>query len=200
MASTSDGGCREITMHISRHICLAVIGLLASFPVHAQSEVGSGELGVYVGGISGNGTHAIVGGTAGLIISKYAIGLFDISFSNLSNSTLRKYSGYDVTNSHLYDFNYSFHFQYPVNDKWAPYGLAGPSLIWNGFSYGTVGANGVVIHSNRDDVNFGFQTGGGVRYNIKDNWGIRPEVKVVISGRTYVVFSVGFFFNTPAGI
>ena len=50
-----------------------------------------------------------------------------------------------------------------------------------------------------DEFNFGFHTGGGVRYYIREGWGIRPELKVVVSHRTYTRFTIGFFYTLPTG-
>ena len=53
--------------------------------------------------------------------------------------------------------------------------------------------------ANRSKTNFEFRTGGGVRYYVKNNWGIRPEVRVFISSRTLTRISVGVFYHIDAG-
>jgi hypothetical protein len=46
----------------------------------------------------------------------------------------------------------------------------------------------------RSKTNFEFSTVGGVRYYVADNWGIRPEVRVFISGRNFTPhFRRGFY-------
>jgi hypothetical protein len=186
----------ETTMRKYCYSIMLVLGLLTAPLAQAQSdEKDIGELSVYSGGAFGDGTHAFVGGGAGYAFARYGIGLFNVSFSPLGNDTLRHLPGLDSKGSHLYDFNYSIHIRYPINSQWAPYGIVGPSVIWNGYSYGVVGANGVRIYVHKDDANFGFHTGAGVRYHVNDHWGVRPEAQVVISARTYLVLSVGFFFN-----
>jgi opacity protein-like surface antigen len=182
------------------YVPLTVVALLTPLSALGQYEPDPGEIGVYSGGTFSGGAHPFVGGSAGLAYSKYAVGLIDFSYTHLDTDTLRHVAAHDVKGSNLYDCNFSVHIRYPVNEKWAPYGIAGPSVVWNGYSYGTLGANGAHIYTSKQDVNFGFHTGAGVRYYINENWGIRPEVKVILTGRTYVVFSLGFFFNTPGGI
>ena len=164
--------------------------------LRAQSgESGIGEVAAFGGGTSGIGSHAFAGGSSGIAFSRYALGVFDVSYSRFGHDTLRKYPGLESQNSNLFDFNVSAHIRFPINRKWAPYGIIGPSLLWNSYQAASAGAGGAGVYVSRNDMNFGFHTGGGVRYHINDNWGIRPEVRVVISNQTYVAFSLGVFFN-----
>lgn len=43
-----------------------------------------------------------------------------------------------------------------------------------------------------------FQTGAGLRYYVGDKWGIRPELKVIISSRTFTAVSMGVFYVLPS--
>jgi hypothetical protein len=175
---------------------MLVLGLMTISSAQAQSDSsGIGELSVFGGSAFGGGTHAFVGGAAGEAFSRYSVGLLSVSLTRLGNDTLRHVHALDSKESNLYDFNYSIHIRYPISPKWAPYGIVGPSVLWNSYASGTLGANGAKIYVHRNDVNFAFHTGAGVRYHVNDNWGIRPEVQVVTSTRTYLVFSVGVFFN-----
>jgi opacity protein-like surface antigen len=185
----------------SRYLLLTTVGLLLPLSAQAQyAESEPGELSVFAGTTMNTGVHPYVGATAGLDFGKYAIGLFDVAFTHLGSDTLRQPVASDVKDSHLYDFNYSVHIRYPIKEKWAPYAILGPSVLWNSYSYGLSTSNGAKVYRGRDDVNFGWHTGGGFRYNVNDSWGIRPEVKVIITTRTYVVFSLGVFFKTPCCI
>ena len=173
---------------------LLIAGSLAA-ALQAQSDEKTGELAVYGGGTSGIGTHAYAGGSSGIAFSRYAIGMLDVSYSRFGNDTLRRWPDRQARNSNLYDFNVSAHIRYPINQKWAPYAIIGPSVLWNSYDQFHTGPNGDAVGVSKDDLNFGFRTGGGVRYHITENWGIRPEVRVVISNQTYVAFTLGVFFN-----
>ena len=179
-----------------RWIVVLTFLCLVGPPLLAQSgESGIGEVAAFGGGTSGIGSHAFAGGSSGIAFSRYALGVLDVSYSRFGHDTLRKYPGQESQNSNLFDFNFSAHIRYPINRKWAPYGIVGPSLLWNRYQAASAGAGGAGVYVSRNDMNFGFHTGGGVRYHINDNWGIRPEVRVVISNQTYVAFSLGVFFN-----
>jgi opacity protein-like surface antigen len=187
-------------MNTACYLLLIPVGLLAPFSAQAQYEREPGELSGYSGVSANGGAHPFVGASAGLDYGQYALGLFDFAYTHLDNDTLRYLHGVNVKGSQLYDVNYSVHFRYTINHRWEPYALTGPSVIWNHYSYGVSTPSGGTVYPTKDDVNFGWHAGGGVRYFVNDSWGVRPEVKVVITGRTYVVFSLGFFFKVPCCI
>jgi hypothetical protein len=163
----------------------------------AQSgETDTGEVAAFGGGSFGLGTHPVVGGSTGLAFSRYGMGLIEVAFTPMGNDTVRDRTGQSPQNSRLFDFNASFHIRIPVRERWAPYGILGGGLLMNQFK-AISGPQGLLVAA--DDFSFGFHTGGGLRYYIRQDWGIRPEFKVIISDRTYTRFTVGIFYNLPAG-
>ena len=163
-----------------------------------SSETGVGEVAAFGGGTFGIGSHALVGGSTGRSFSKYAIGLIETAFSPLGSSTVRPApAGGPIDTSRLYDFNLGVHIRVPVKDRWAPYAILGGGLLWNTFDQTVAGPQGTASIKHYDNFDFGFQTGAGLRYYIRDNWGIRPELKVVVSKQTYTRFSVGIFYVLP---
>ncbi len=183
-----------------RWLPITILAGASALSLCAQSGETGGELAVYGGGTSGIGMHSFVGASSGVAFSKYALAMLDVSYSRVGNDMLRYWPDRQARDSNLYDFNVSAHIRYPINRKWAPYGILGPSILWNSYEQYATGSGGTTVTTRRDDVNIGFHTGGGVRYHITENWGIRPEVRVVISNQTFVAFSLGFFFNVEAGL
>ena len=176
--------------------CLVAVALFAN-PALAQSDEVGGEISGY-GGVFGGG-HGFVGASSGVAFSKYALGLLDVSYARLGTETMRAYTPEQrVEGSNFYDINACAHIRFPINRKLAPYAIIGPSVVWNGYHYGALGPNGARVVISKDDVNFGFHTGGGVRYHVNQNWGVRPEVRVVITNQTFVTFSIGVFFNVDS--
>ncbi len=180
-------------------LLLVAICLLAPLELPAQSgESDVGEVAAFGGGIAGIGTHPAVGGSTGLAFSRYSIALIETSFSPLGKNSMHTMpAGTLVDASRLYDFNLSVHIRVPVRDRYAPYAILGGGLLWNTFDRSTVGPQGSVAVTSYSNVDFGFETGGGLRYYIRDNWGVRPELKVIVSKQTYTRFSVGIFYVLP---
>ncbi len=158
----------------------------------------SAEVAAYVGGLFGLGAHPYVGASAGLAAGRHVICVGDISWAPLGGYTIRtRPASQMIQESRLYDFNFSAHVQIPINKKFAPYAILGPSVLWNNFTTTTVASSGQGVRVSDNNVNFGFHTGAGARYYVRNDWGIRPEVRVVISNKTYVVASLGFFYTFP---
>jgi hypothetical protein len=187
--------------------------------LHAQTFEGDeGEVTAFGGGAFAIGTHPVVGGSTGTAFSKYAMGLIEVAFSPMGQDTLRHRIGPRPETSRLFDFNGSFHIQIPVRKRWAPYGILGGGLLFDSFRVvptptpengqppattpptatpPTTTPPTAAIAIN--EFNFGFHTGGGFRYYIREGWGIRPEFKVIVSNRTYTRFTIGFFYNLSTG-
>jgi hypothetical protein len=185
-------------------LCLLVL----TTPSFAQSgDSDTGEVAAFGGGVFGIGTHAAVGASSGVAFSKYGIGLIEVAFSPLGDQTVRRRIGPRPENSKLFDFNFSVHIRIPVKQRFAPYAIVGGGLLFDKFKVvPTVGPPPetgepptVQPAFSVDEANFGFHTGGGARYYIREDWGIRPEFKVIVSNRTYTRFTVGIFYTLPAG-
>lgn len=158
-----------------------------------SADTNTGEIAIFGGGGFGMGTHPVVGGSSGIAFSRYGVALIEAAFMPLGRETVRRREG-PVQDSRLFDFNGSFHIRIPVRDRWAPYAILGGGLLFDSFStVSTPERGGIAI----DEFNFGFHTGAGVRFYIRNGWGIRPEFKVIVSNRTYTRLTVGLFYTTP---
>jgi len=150
------------------------------------------EMAGFGGGIFGLGTHPTFGVSSGLAFSRYALGLLEVSYAPSGSDTLLpRADKQSPQNGHLFDFNTSFHIRIPVRERWAPYAIVGGGLLLNSYQAIT-GSQGALMKIN--DYKFGFHTGGGLRYYVRDNWGIRPEFRVTVGSRTYTRLSVGVFY------
>jgi len=157
-----------------------------------------GELAVFGGAGMGAGTHGAVGGSAGLAFSRYGMGLFEFSFMPMGNHTIQPWPAPStVRHSLLYDFAVDFHIRVPVKERWEPYAIAGTGLLWNSLRQDYANPQGVAVVNHYSQFNGALHTGGGVRYFAGRSWGIRPEVKVIVSKQVYTRISMGFFFVTP---
>ena len=102
-----------------------IVAGCASLPISVWAqpdETEGGEVSAFSGGIFGLGSHPTFGGSAGGVISKYALALFEGSYTPLGRYTIQPWpAGSTVARSHLTDFNVSFHIRVPIkHSRWSP--------------------------------------------------------------------------------
>jgi hypothetical protein len=192
---------KRVSVCASAAMILAVLWVLGNTNAFAQAgEEDVGEVaalgGVAFGGASG--TQPTVTGGAGLAFSRHGMVLVETSFMPLGNRTIQDWPlRGTVTRSDLLDFGVNFHIRFPIGRHWAPYGIAGAGLLWNLIRADVVTHGVVPIVRHFDQFNGALNTGGGLRYYITPNWGIRPEVKVIVSRHTYTSIAMGIFWVAP---
>jgi len=179
----------------------ATMIMAVAIAAHAQSgDPDPGELAVLGGGTFGAGTHGAVAGSAGLAISRYGMGMFNFTFMPIGNHTIQPWPDRStVDRSFVYDFGVDFHIRIPIRHRWAPYAIVGGGLLWDTVRQNTVNFRDTPVVRHYDQFNGALHTGGGVRYYVGESWGIRPEVKVIVSKQIYTQVMMGFFYVTPAG-
>jgi hypothetical protein len=192
MSNQSGGPVRGHTFFciLAFSLCVFAPAALLAQPIDSEK----GEVSAFGGGSFGLGVHPVVGGGTGLAFSKYGIGLIEASYMPTGRDTLRR-NVVSPQNSQVFDFNSSIHIRIPVRERWAPYGIVGCGLLFNKFQ-AVSGPQGTLVGI--DDFKFAFHTGAGVRYYIREGWGIRPEFKVIVSNRTYTRFTIGIFYTIPS--
>lgn len=184
---------RRFAWHAAAILAIAVAA-------HAQVEPDSGEVAVLGGTTLGGGAHAAVTGSAGIAISRYGMGLLSVTFMPLGHDTIQPWPASSTVNrSFVYDFGVDFHVLIPVKPRVAPYIIAGCGLLWNTVRQHTLDSNGLTVVRHYDQFNGALHTGAGLRYYLGEGWGIRPEVKVIVSKQVYTQVMIGFFYVTPAG-
>jgi hypothetical protein len=188
-----------------RSIQVAAVAFAALYLWNAPAAFGqsadssAGEVAV-LGGVTlgGTGARPTVTGGAGVAFSRYGMALVETTFLPLGDHTIQNWPGRDtVRRSDLLDFAVNFHVRIPVTPHLAPYGIVGTGLLWNLFRQDTFTPTGVPFTRHFNQFNGALNTGGGLRYYIGDNWGIRPEVKVTVSKHTYTTIAFGIFYVTP---
>jgi opacity protein-like surface antigen len=172
-----------------------LLGTPCAFSQMDEPKPELGEVDSYAGvGFGGVGTHAAFGASSGIGMSKYAIGLIDTSFMPLGSSTLT-HNPNKTVRSQLWDFNFAIHVQIPLKHSWTPYILLGSAFLYNTYHTETFLPNGVIIRAGYNDPKFGFETGGGVRYFIHEDWGVRGEYRYTISTNNFSRIFAGVFYQ-----
>jgi opacity protein-like surface antigen len=173
--------------------------LVDATPAGAQTDEDTGEVSAYGGlGFGSLGSHGSAGAASGIEISKYALGVIDASFMPLGTHTLRPTSG-AASKSRLYDFNFTVHFQVPPHHGWAPYVLMGGGVLLDFYHVTRTGPDGTIYDRGRNDGRFGFETGAGVRYYLRDHWGLKAEYRCTVSSENFsrILFGVFYRFEGP---
>jgi hypothetical protein len=120
---------------------------------------------VFAGSSAGNGT--IGGGLAKAINTRWQV-IGEIAY----------------VHSHAAEFGVNGHYVFPLRDhpKFTPYALVGLGVLHSG------GAR-------NSDTTFGANLGGGLRWQTGSNWGIRPELKMLVGDGVHGRFIVGLYYN-----
>jgi hypothetical protein len=179
----------------------AILWVLGGTGAYAQAgEDDVGELAGMAGGAFGgaSGTQPVATGSAGLAFSRHGMIFVDTLYMPLGNRTIEdSRPRAAVHHSHLLDFSVDFHIRFPIHERWAPYTILGTGLLWNFLTADAVNRRGVPGVHHFDEFKGAFHTGAGLRYYVRPTWGIRPEVKVIVSNHVYTVVSFGVFWVAP---
>lgn len=186
-------------MSINKLLLRSAILLAAPLAAFAQAgETDAGEVAALGGGTFGIGAQPAVAGSAGTSFSRHGMALLETTYMPMGNYTIQSWPDRStVKRSYVFDFGFDIHIRIPVGKRWEPYGIAGAGLLWNIVRQNDVDAHGVQVVRQWDQFNGALHTGAGVRYYIGENWGIRPQFKVIVSKQVYSQLMVGVFYVTP---
>ena len=174
---------------------LLALGLMFSLHGAAQQgETDVGEASVFAGAaLGGTGTHFAIAGSIGTVTDRYVIVMVESGYIPMAHRTLVAYPSTLVRASGLYDFNITTHIRIPLRSKWEPYGILAPALLYNHYQKAGTLPNGSGYYVGADDVKFGFETGGGVRYYWRRDWGFRGEYRYTTTTRNFSSIMIGMF-------
>jgi len=163
----------------------------------AQAQMGAdvGEFDAYFGSTSGSiGSNVVVGAGSFLDVGQFVLVGIEAAYIPTGDRTLRPYpESFVLRGARLYDFSLTGQIRIPPKSgRVQPYALLSIGLQHATFE-NPEGVEPNVVWVRHSTDNFAFATGGGVRYYIRPNWGLRPEVRVCISTRTYMRYTVGVF-------
>lgn len=189
---------------VASHLKLFLSGIALTASLFAPSiafaqgdETDTGEVAVLGGGTFGAGQQPAVMGSAGISLSRYGSLQFNTSFIPFGHHTIQPWpDSSTVKQSYLTDFGFDIHIQVPLK-RWAPYGIVGTGLLWDVVHQVSYSQTGAAVSRGFDQFNVAFHTGGGLRYFLGENWGVRSEVRVAVSKLTYTQVSFGIFYVTP---
>ncbi len=160
----------------------------------------AGEFNAFTGGIFGNlGMRPLVGGSAGIALTRNAVALLETTYAPLGSHTLRRYEGITAANSNLYDFNFSLHIRIPVKRRWVPYAILGCAVLYNTYTITSQQPEGPVHLQGQSDAKLGFEAGPGVRYYVSEKWGVLGEYRYTATSQGFSRMNAGVFYQFEGG-
>ena len=147
---------------------------------------GDVEAMAFVGGVS-DGGGATFGGGIHYAFTPRVLLAIEVGYLTGGDD----FSGFGVdVDSHGVSIDANLHYLFPQTNtpKFTPYVLAGIGYLRASAS---VSGAGVDLDASASDA--GLNIGGGARWQGGTNWGIKPEIKILIADNASVRFAVGFY-------
>jgi opacity protein-like surface antigen len=178
-----------------------VFGAAANLPsISSTLQSGLNEIGVSGLTVKGGSNFDwFLGGSVGYAISSNFLVVGEFHYNNAGSSNISYGSGSSAVNFGeslaITDFTGGVHWQIPVSSKkLVPYLAAG---VGGARAAASVSGSGLPASVAATSTGLSANFGGGLRYYIRDSWGVRPEVTFVrIPGQNYVRFGVGVFWQS----
>lgn len=161
----------------------------------AETEPGTTEAAAFGGLVAGVGTHGTLGGGVAYAATKRVWAVGEFSYIPGPSEMFAVLGVVGKMTARAYDFNAGIHYQFPTKElKAVPYVASGLGGLRGSASARVtyMGQSQVVKES---DTSFYFNVGGGLRYRISGNWGIRPELKIFAGDDTFVRVAIGIFYQ-----
>lgn len=168
--------------------------LLAGVLSGQEGETDVSEFSAQTGMAFGPGTHFTAGGSAGISLDRYLVGLIDCSYIHFGNDVLLPRYTAPARASQLYDFSFSLDIRVPNRSKWEPYAILGVAVLYNHFQAPALQPDGSIVYvPNQKQWRGAFETGAGVRYYVERNWGVRGEFRYTASTQNFSRLLIGVF-------
>jgi opacity protein-like surface antigen len=140
----------------------------------------------FIGGVT-DGGGATFGGGVHYAFSPRLLLAVEVGYLTGSGD----FSGFGVdVDSYGFSFDGNLHYLFPSTNtpKFTPYVLGGIGYLR---AKATATVNGLDFDSTASDT--GLNIGGGARWQAGANWGVKPEIKILIADNTNVRFAVGVY-------
>jgi hypothetical protein len=155
-------------MNLMKLAAVAAIAVgLSSIAVAEEVEKGQTEVLGFIGGITDDGGATLGGGIQ-----------YGIQPRWLFSGELGWASAGRATNAFTVDANVHYLFPLKQNPKLTPYLLGGI---------------GIYSLTNNGGTHAGLNLGGGARWAVGRDWGLRPEIKFLVRDNTSARFSIGIY-------
>ena len=177
-----------------RLLVMAAFVVVTSVPSYGQA-LGNFEATANLGVVGGIGSHASFGGSIGAPITDNLILSGDLSYIPMGGGTVTFFGSTTSSSAKALNFNGNLQYQFKPTHSVVPYAGGGLGFLRSSVSSSSniPGQGPVNVSASSTDVYV--NVGGGLRYYVKERWGIRPEFMIFAGSNTFVRFAGGIFYQ-----
>jgi len=183
---------------IRRGCLVATIALLMMTGLGYGQDVEKGQVEAtgQIGFVSGIGTHGAFGGSVGAALNEHVLVFGEFLYIPLGSSTVSVLGVNRNVSARAFNFDGGLQYQFRKYGSMVPYAGVGLGLlhsaasISNSFSF-----QGLNFSTGGSSNDFYANLGGGVRYYVTEQWGVRPEFTIFAGSNTFVRIGAGVFYE-----
>ena len=177
-------------------VLAAIVACGALSPEAFAQETGRIEASGIVGLVSGIGTHSLVGGSVAAAARNRILVIGELSYIPLGSDSVDILGVRSDFSARAISFNIGGQYQLRGSGKTTPYVGAGVGFLHSSSSSSvTTNFQGFDFTGGSSDTNAYISVGGGARYYVKEQWGLRPELMIFAGHQTFARASVGVFYR-----
>jgi Outer membrane protein beta-barrel domain len=149
-----------------------------------------------LGFVSGIGTHVAVGGSVAGALNERVLVLGEFLYIPLGSSTVNVLGVNRDVSARAFNLDGGLQYQFRKYGSMVPYAGVGLGLLHssasipNNFSF-----QGLNFSTGGSSNDFYVNLGGGVRYYVTEQWGVRPEFTIFAGPNTFVRIGAGVFYQ-----
>jgi hypothetical protein len=185
-----------MNIRCSLKLVVMVLGcIVMSTPSYGQ-EPREMEANAQVGIVSGIGTHGSFGGGFGVALMPRVRGYGELSYIPLggASSSVPGLGLQSGASGKAFNFNVGGQYRFSGFRSTEPYAGFGLGVLHTSTSYST-SFGGTAISGESTSNDLYFNLGGGLRYQVNDRWGFKPELMIFAGSNTYVRLGGGIFYR-----
>jgi opacity protein-like surface antigen len=183
---------RTLSLFLTAIIALP---LLSSHAFGADLEKGQIEATGLVGIVTGIGTHTVVGIGGGKAIRNNLSLNGEFSYIPLGSNSIDVLGAQSSYSAKSLTFDFGGQYQFKHIGKFDPYAGIGVGWVHTSSSSSVnVSVAGYNVSGASSANNAFIKFGGGGRYYLGNNWGVKPELMVFAGSNTFARLSGGLFY------
>jgi opacity protein-like surface antigen len=183
---------------IAKISLIATVGLFVMAGACYGQDMQQGQIEAtgQLGFVSGIGTHVAVGGSVGGALNERVLLYGEFLYIPLGSSTVNVLGVNRSVSARAFNFDGGLQYQFRKYGSMVPYAGVGLGLLHssasipNSFSF-----QGLNFSTGGSSNDFYANLGGGVRYYVTEQWGVRPEFTIFAGPNTFVRIGAGVFYE-----